>query len=193
MMALASAQRAGIKPPAQTWILAERFLRSVRRGIDGGLASYRPDSGPSTSMTAEALYCRLLLAEFQGGMLDETATAEATGALLAAMPETQRVNLYYWYYATLALHHRHQQSEHAAADWQTWNDALTAALLATQVTEGLDAGSWNTNTVWGGYGGRVYTTAMAAMCLEVYYRYALPPPSSRGRWTAARSNAPPSH
>ena len=27
------------------------------------------------------------------------------------------------------------------------------------------------NTVWGGYGGRVYTTAMATLCLEVYYRY----------------------
>ena len=26
-----------------------------------GLASYRPDGPPSTSMTAEALYCRLLL------------------------------------------------------------------------------------------------------------------------------------
>ena len=50
----------------------------------------------------------------------------------------------------------------------------------TQVTDGRDAGSWNTNTVWGGYGGRVYTTAMAAMCLEVYYRYA-PTPSQRSR------------
>jgi hypothetical protein len=26
--------------------------------------------------------------------------------------------------------------------------------------------------MWGGYGGRVYTTSLAAMCLEVYYRYA---------------------
>ena len=27
------------------------------------------------------------------------------------------------------------------------------------------------NTVWGGCGGRIYTTAMATLCLEVYYRY----------------------
>ena len=32
----------------------------------GGLASYRPDGPASTSMTAEALYCRLLLAESFG-------------------------------------------------------------------------------------------------------------------------------
>jgi hypothetical protein len=140
-------------------------------------------------MTAEALYCRLLLAEVLGDKVDEPAAAEATGALLEALPESERVNLYYWYYATLALHHRHQQNGRAASDWQTWNAALTAALLATQVTDGADAGSWNTNTIWGGYGGRVYTTAMAAMCLEVYYRYA-PPTAPRGRWTASRSEIP---
>ena len=33
------------------------------------------------------------------------------------------------------------------------------------------AGSWTPDGVWGGYGGRVYSTAMAALCLEVYYRY----------------------
>lgn len=189
MMALASAQRAGVGVPAQTWVRVERFLRSVRRGNYGGLASYRPDSGPSTPMTAEALYCRMLLGEIQPEAIDERAAAEATSQLLAARPDAQRVNLYYWYYATLALHYRHQRDDRAAADWRAWNDALTAALLATQVTDGRDAGSWNTNTVWGGYGGRVYTTAMAAMCLEVYYRYA-PPPASRGRWTANRPDSP---
>jgi outer membrane biosynthesis protein TonB len=188
MMALASAQRAGISVPEQAWIRVERFLRSVRRGEFGGLASYRPDSGPSTSMTAEALYCRLLLGEFLAGGSDEQAAGEATRQLLSAPPDARQVNLYYWYYATLALHHRHQRDERAAADWRAWNDGLTAALLATQVTEGPDAGSWNTNTLWGGYGGRVYTTAMAAMCLEVYYRYA-PPAAAPSRWTAARPAA----
>jgi hypothetical protein len=186
MMALASAERAGIEVPSHTWTRVERFLRSVRRGNYGGLASYRPDSGPSAAMTGEALYCRLLLGDMARGVADESADAEAAAAVLSAPPDAQRVNLYYWYYATLALHHRHQRSERAAADWQTWNAALTDALLATQVAEGQDAGSWNTNTLWGGYGGRVYTTAMAAMCLEVYYRYAPPAAAPRDRWTATR-------
>ena len=95
--------------------------------------------------------------------------------MLGALPDAERVNLYYWYYATLALHHRQQTSDQAAAAWHAWNDALTAVLLNKQVASGPDAGSWNTDCLWGGYGGRVYTTAMSAMCLEVYYRYAPEP------------------
>jgi hypothetical protein len=135
-------------------------------------------------MTAEALYCRLLLEEITGEKIAEPAVTEATGQVLASQPDADRINLYYWYYATLALHHRQQASNRATAAWHSWNDALKVALVNTQVGDGPDAGSWNTNTVWGGYGGRVYTTAMAAMCLEVYYRYA--PAAERARWTATR-------
>jgi Squalene-hopene cyclase C-terminal domain len=190
IMALASAERAGARVPSETWTRVAHFLRRVQRGTDGGLASYRPDGPPTTSMTAEALYCRLLLAETGGDEIGEPAGAEATRQLLAAMPNTNRMNLYYWYYATLAMHHRSGTSEVNAAAWRSWNDALTAALLETQVAHGPDAGSWNTNTIWGGYGGRVYTTAMAAMSLEVYYRYA--PKKAGQHWTATRpADEPP--
>jgi outer membrane biosynthesis protein TonB len=184
MMALASAERAGIRIPDETWRRVDRFLRTVRRGNFSGLASYRPDSPASTSMTGEALYCRLLLDDLSKITLDDAAANEATARLLADLPKSERVNLYYWYYATLALHHRHVSSTQASDAWRVWNDALTVALVSTQVSDGKDAGSWNINTVWGGYGGRVYTTAMATMCLEVYYRYA-PTPASSG-WTANR-------
>lgn len=106
VMALASAERAGIRAPDQTWSRVERFLQSVRRGDQGGLASYRADSPASTSMTAEALYCRLVLQQMVGTNLLGSSADEATTELLATPPTADRVNLYYWYYATLALHHR---------------------------------------------------------------------------------------
>jgi hypothetical protein len=160
----------------------------VRRGSLGGLASYRPDSGASASMTAEAFYCRVLLGEVTGQATDEHAAMEASNHLLAALPNRQRINLYYWYYATLALQQRQAVSEAAAGAWRMWNEALVDALLATQIAGGRDAGSWDASTVWGGYGGRVYTTATAAMCLEVYYRYAPPKPARAEAWTADRLN-----
>src|SRR6185369_5718783 len=175
-------KRAGIRVPDQTWNRIDRFLRSVRRGNFGGLASYRSDGPSSTSMTAESLYCHLVLEEMSGLSFTEPAANEATNQVLSTLPTAEHVNLYYWYYATLALHHRQQMNDSASAAWHTWNDALTSALLSTQVSDGSDSGSWNTDCQWGGYGGRVYTTAMAAMCLEVYYRYA-PAPSEQQRWT----------
>jgi outer membrane biosynthesis protein TonB len=182
LMSLASAKRAGIRVPDQTWNRVDRFLRSVRRGNFGGLASYRPDSPASTSMTAESLYCHLVLNEMSGLPFAEQAADEATNQVLTSLPTAERINLYYWYYATLALHHRQQVNDASTNAWHTWNDALTGVLLSTQVADGPNAGSWDANCQWGGYGGRVYTTALAAMCLEVYYRYT-PAPSDQERWT----------
>ena len=55
--------------------------------------------------------------------------------------------------------------------WQRWNEALRRTLVSRQVKEGPQAGSWDTDDLWGGHGGRVYTTALATLTLEVYYRF----------------------
>jgi hypothetical protein len=125
-----------------------------------------------------------LLSDVIGGGTDAAADAEATSRLLVARPDPSQLNFYYWYYATLALHHQQNTNDAAAQAWQAWNSALTTVLLDTQVASGPDAGSWHPNTVWGGYGGRVYTTAVAALSLEVYYRYA--PAPADDPWMATR-------
>ena len=59
-----------------------------------------------------------------------------------------------------------------AGEWeQRWNEALQAELLARQRWDGSAAGSYDPDDLWGGYGGRVYSTALATLSLEVYYRY----------------------
>lgn len=74
-------------------------------------------------------------------------------------------NIYHDYYATLALHHsRHR-------DWDLWNAKLRDHLVATQAQSGHEKGSWHFSDRWGDVGGRLYTTAMCAMTLEIYYRY----------------------
>jgi hypothetical protein len=168
LMALKSAELGGLQVPAVTWTRIDHFLRGVRRGSVGGLAAYRPEGPPTRTMTAEALYCRQLLTGRPDGGLDRAALAEALESLTHEPPSTQPVNLYYWYYGTLALHQAQSASPEAADAWRRWNDALTRTLVANQ----NDDGSWPATCVWGGYGGRVYTTALGAMCLEAYYRYA---------------------
>ncbi len=167
LMALKSANLAGIQIPDITWARAERFLRRVKRGNHGGLAAYRPDGPPSRTMTAEAWYCHQLLQSDRGGSLNPTAIREAIESLEQEQPSPANRNLYYWYYATLALQQNQHESPEATSSWESWNHAHTTTLIATQESEG----SWNAETVWGGYGGKVYTTALSALCLEVYYRY----------------------
>jgi hypothetical protein len=34
-----------------------------------------------------------------------------------------------------------------------------------------EKGSWDPNCAWGYIGGRVYSTSLMVLCLEVYFRY----------------------
>lgn len=162
LMLLKSAESAGIEVPTAALEGAIRYLKSVSSGTYGGLAAYRPSEPSSRPMTAEALFCKQLL----GMSRQNPASDEAGDFLLGELPGTEAAaNFYYWYYGTLAMF------QLGGPHWQRWNAALQDNLIGSQVQHGADAGSWHPRTVWGGYGGRVYTTAMGALCLEVYYRY----------------------
>jgi hypothetical protein len=161
LMALKSAEMAGIAVPVRVRDGMVRYLRSVASGEHGGLTSYRPGELPSRTMTAEALTCR----QFLGLPPDEAAGAEAAAYLVEELPSAERPNVYYWYYATLALYRMQGDA------WRQWNEALQPALVSQQRDDNDLAGSWDPDPVWGGYGGRVYSTALSALCLEVYYRY----------------------
>ncbi|MFK8110662.1 MAG: squalene--hopene cyclase [Rubripirellula sp.] len=158
-MVLDAGHRAEIQLNNRSVTGVQRFLRSVRMGSSGGLASYRPGEAPSRTMTAEALATRLLIGE----KVPANEIAEAERYLLQQPPGVGQDNYYYWYYATLALHQLQDDA------WDQWNEALKRRLLATQRSDG----SWPADTLWGGYGGSVYTTSMATLCLETYYRHAI--------------------
>ncbi len=158
-MVLDAGHRAKLSVDRRAVSGVQRFIRSVRAGNSGGLASYRPGERPTRTMTAEALATRLLV----GDRVPEVEVAEAERSIMQELPGQGQDNYYYWYYATLALHQLQDDA------WTQWNGALKNRLLSTQRSDG----SWPTTSVWGGYGGKVYTTAMATLCLESYYRHTL--------------------
>ena len=181
LMALHSAELAGIATPAETRLRMTRFLHSVSSGQSKGLASYRPGDRATRSMTAEALACRYFLKAANSG----PALDEAAAFVVEEKPGQGATNLYYWYYGTLAMHQRQGR------EWEAWNAALQRQLLYSQRFDGEKRGSWDPDALWGGYGGRVYSTSMAALSLEVYYRY-LPLHGGRGAelLTQRPSNSP---
>jgi hypothetical protein len=80
-------------------------------------------------------------------------------------------DFYYWYYASLALF---QYDGPKGSKWLSWNEPMKNALVGNQnlAASGCRAGSWEPVDRWSGEGGRVYATAINALTLEVYYRYA---------------------
>ena len=76
-----------------------------------------------------------------------------------------RTDMYFNYYATQVLHH------YEGSGWHAWNTTLRDRLVATQSRRGHEHGSWYFHDEHGQSGGRLYTTAMCVMILEVYYRH----------------------
>jgi hypothetical protein len=163
LMALKSAQVGGIPIPARTKEAMIGFLKKNAKGPHGGLAAYRGKEAVTPSMTAEALFCRQVL----GVSHNSPSSQEAVTYLLANanLPSRQQMNFYYWYYGTLAMF------QHGGEDWQKWNTRIRDLLISEQEHSGEMAGSWPPRDPWSPYGGRIYTTAMSTLCLEVYYRY----------------------
>ncbi|MDJ0976620.1 MAG: HEAT repeat domain-containing protein, partial [Planctomycetota bacterium] len=74
------------------------------------------------------------------------------------------IDLYYWYYASMAMR------QVGGAAWKSWDEALTKALISGQNKSG-DAcglrGSWDPVSAWSKEdGGRIYATAICLLSLE---------------------------
>ena len=78
-----------------------------------------------------------------------------------------KIDMYYWYYGTLAMY------QIGGSQWDSWNKAMKAAVIDSQKgdKDGCAKGSWDPVDAWGEEGGRVYSTAIMTLCLEVYYRF----------------------
>jgi hypothetical protein len=182
VMALRSSRLAGVGGGEQAEGRAWRFLDRVSSGQFGGIAAYRPGERPSYAMTAEACLCRMLL----GMDPKDPAAGEAMEFLAHSPPDASQPDAYSWYYATLASFHV------GGLQWERWNSRMQAAVLSLQRQDaGPHRGSWDPDPVWGGHGGRVYSTSLSVMMLEVYYRY-LPMHIQAGRRLAAHSVGEPS-
>jgi hypothetical protein len=160
LMGVMSARMAGLAVPQKTLDGADKWLTSVGGGERGGLYGYEGKS-PSYGMAAEGMFCRQIM----GVPADDPRMMETAGYLTAQPPNAAQPDLYYWYYGTLAMY------QHRGEAWEKWNERLKAVLPPMQTTTGDDDGSWAPVGPNSDRMGRVVTTAIATLSLEVYYRY----------------------
>ena len=157
---------------------ADKFLDLVASGSRKSMYGYRDSAGakPGTALTAVGLLSRYYISEWgpvHPGMID------GVGGLMKNAPAgTGNVNnMYYYYYATQVVHFFEGE------DWKTWNEGPKQAdgtrkggmrdwLVKSQKRNATELGSWDPEAGWFGTScGRLGTTAMCLLTLEVYYRH----------------------
>ena len=159
-LALHSARMADIAVPDEAFTKTGKFLDTVSGGTHGGYYGYLIPEKNKPTMTATGMFLRQL----DGASPTEPRMQESAGVLKSRMLQADTVDFYFDYYATLALY------QHQGPIWQQWNENLKEIYLTLQRTTGPDKGSWDTKGGFVNTSGRVVSTGLAILSLEVYYR-----------------------
>jgi hypothetical protein len=175
MMALKSAEMAGMNVPAATFEGIGGFLDSVARERGTRYGYFRDSksksgetkqAGPVTAaVTAEGLLCR----QYLGWPQADPRLVAGLELLMAENRldfESDTKDVYAWYYITQVAHHMEGDP------WQRWNEQLRDVLPREQVAKGKQKGSWDPSLDrWGHIGGRLFVTSFCVYMLETYYRH----------------------
>ncbi|MBI2922286.1 MAG: terpene cyclase/mutase family protein [Planctomycetes bacterium] len=176
VQALRSARLGSIPVEKTSWDLAIRFYEAA---LDRSKPSIRYDVYPQSAGGNGTLAVSAggLLARHYLGVKDEPELNRrlAERILLekpvyCIQPGNDSIggkegSHYYTYYATLFM------LTLGGEAWPKWNRLMKAALIAAQEGQGCRAGSWPVGETDARMAGRVYSTALAVLDLEVYYRY----------------------
>ncbi|MBI3832434.1 MAG: terpene cyclase/mutase family protein [Planctomycetes bacterium] len=167
MQQLKLAQYVPLKVPAESLKLASGFIDRCQTGGKDRLHlyTYAPGGQASASMTAAGCFNRQL---FDGKREDLQKGVDgfiAQGGVPAWGEGGKSVELYYWYYGT------HCAFQQGGEVWRKWNAALKTALVENQLKQGDEKGMWSSRSGHMASMGCVGQTAVATLCLEVYYRY----------------------
>jgi hypothetical protein len=159
LTALKSAQFGDLRVPPVTLTKASQFLDSVQ--ADEGARYGYTQPGSRASTTAVGLVMRMHLGWEKGN------PALKRGVEWLSEQGPSKTNMYYNYYATRLMHQVGDEPR------RKWNAEMRDYLIDTQAEEGHEKGSWYFEGAGHSAerGGRLYSTAMALMILEVYYRH----------------------
>ncbi|MCS7168036.1 MAG: terpene cyclase/mutase family protein [Gemmatales bacterium] len=179
VMALRSGQMGGLHVPSSALDGARRFLDRVagKITIDGkeySKAVYGyTDPGGTPVLTSVGLLCRQYLG--WGPLVPDLHAG--CKYLLARFkpPDKDKVNnprglpLYGWYYATQVMHHMEGKY------FEEWNPNMRDLLIKLQEKAdpaSCNYGSWPPEYFdYGSHAGRIYSTSLCILTLEVYYRH----------------------
>ncbi len=169
LIALKSSEYAGINVPRSTYL---KIIHHYKRltDVDGylfyGDVNAREDKRKGAGMLATSIFCRLMLGQDR----NNSTIRKQVELLKLYLPDQSKIdtldNSYYaWFMGTLGCFF------YGGDTWSQWNAAAKPALLSVQELTGHRIGSFKTAGMWCWAGGRIYSTAINVLNLEIYYRY----------------------
>lgn len=162
LMAMKSALVAGLRLPPKAISRSKKFLDLSFNA--NGSSDYRADGNPSNSGSPAVSAAGLMCRQFFGWPRNDPEVLKSAKFIRSIGPHI--TNLYYLYIGTLAMF------QMGSPYWDEWNRKFRDKLISQQIKKGAFRGSWDPDKyTFGKRGGRVYTTAMAILSLEVYYRF----------------------
>jgi hypothetical protein len=189
-MALKAAEEAKIiKVPESVWAGVKSYLddaTDASYGMVGYIDKYpsvaiTPDEADrfqkndmyiAPSLTGVGIMCRIFMGEGKGGVVQLGASVLTGADNLPKWDPSKygKIDYYYWFYGSYSMN---QFDGPTGPLWTKWNTEMKNVLLKSQ-RQGKEAGcangSWDPCDRWGHEAGRVYSTAIATLTLEVYYR-----------------------
>ena len=148
---------------------ATKFLDSVTSDSKKANYGYRTPGGaaPGTGLSSVGLLCRYYIDGW--GPLHPGMADGVRGMITRRPPTKNNFDMYYYYYATQVVHFHDGEAWH-----KDWNPKMRDMLVELQVGNKGDKvdGSWDPDrSMIGSSAGRLGTTSLALLTLEVYYRH----------------------
>lgn len=188
MLALKTAKEAGVDIPPDALKKLEKFFASCEMG-DRGRSSYLPGVrsgqphtnplGPGKPVIQPGMILteattgvgmmahQFLLKQPDSELVREAAPYLADFAEREWKPGTSFCDYYLWYNCTVPMY------QVGGEPWDRWNGVVRERLIELQEHQGCERGSWPVHGHFHNVaGGRIYTTSLAILTLETYYRFA---------------------
>lgn len=157
VVALRAAQNARLDVPTETLDRAVDYVKRCAKP-EGGFA-YQPGQGVKNAQSAAGALCLQLLGHHDA--------PEVASALVSLQSKKYEHGMdHYFHYMNYYAMQAHFQA--GAEQWAAWHPRVRTLLLETQNPDGSWPG-WHEDNINGR--AKCYSTAMAAMALEVYMHY----------------------
>jgi len=174
IMGLKSGQVCGLKTGSirKAFLKTDKLLKesiNTKDNTEGtkGLSWYRANGNIGTGKEGGACQAiAMVIRQFIGWKRTEPWLIAAANGQISHIPKDYKnMDIYRTYFSFLSLF------QMGGNWWKSWNKPVKEIIKNKQVKTGKLKGSWNPNGFYLQDGGRVFTTALLTLSLEIYYRY----------------------